>query len=612
MYRRALARDRAGARRRDTDLRRREAAGLAILGPMVSRRWSALAALSCACSVTAAPPPQPLAEPAVQATAVAPAPAAELAAPAPAAVVEKPREPGFCDQVPEGMVCEPGGKVEGTDVELSPFYIDARPVSVGEYAACHAAGACTRRPSQRGVAQDAPAVVDWLRAREVCAWHGKRLPSEWEWQQGARGRETLALEWTGTAGAKDCGAACSGRDPLGPCDGVHPCGGARVLRGHQARVVESLHQTRRSPGVRCASGAAALTTWPPRQVAEPYPEPPVPGPLSEAARRLVAEIDQDPIEDKKICDEEVRATWAPGLQRGGRAALTCRDPFPYIKANEGRTHVFAPFIANLGGAYVGVASDQNYSLLAAARSEIAWLVDYDPRVVVHHKRLRALILRSDTPQAFVARFAPEGQREALAIFDEVYAGDPDLAAIKAGFRATREDLALYYAGQLKPAARDAGEFGWLADAEDYAYVRALYQQGRIVPVKGDLMGARTLRSIAAAANALAVPVRVVYLSNAPTAWGGDVVQGFRDNLRGLPFDERSVVLQTTNAGGFRQTGYWHYNIADGRHLQRLLARPGYDRVMKLLAERIPTPDGDVTVLALPGAGPRAGTAAAAK
>jgi hypothetical protein len=446
-----------------------------------------------------------------------------------------------------------------------------------------------------------PAVVDWLRAREVCAWLGKRLPSEWEWQQAAAGLAGEAYEWTATAGAKDCGDSCAGKDPQGPCDGAHPCGGTRVLRSKAERMVESVHVVRRAPQVRCASSTAALTTWPSRQVAEPYPPRATPGPLAEAARKAVAAIDQDKIEDKKICDEETRASWGPSMVRGGRASLTCRDPFPYIKANEGRTHVFAPFIANLGGGYVGVASDQNYSLLAAARSEVAWLVDYDPRVVAQHKRLRALILRADTPERFLAGFTPEAQREVLAELDEIYRDDPDLPAIKAGYRATREDLRLYYEEQMKRGSRAAGEFGWLRNPDNYTYVRTLYQQGRIVALKGDLMGTRTLSSVAAAAHALDLPIRVLYLSNAPSAWGGEVVPNFRDNLRGLPFDERSVVLMTTNNGGFRQMGYWHYNVADGRHVQRLLARPGYDTIYKILAERIPTPDGDVTVLALPGA-----------
>lgn len=573
-----------------------------MLASMETYRRTALAVLLLAlgaCSVTTVEP-QELPEPSAQAMPAARVRQVEAVVAAPAPPVERPAATGFCDHVPQGMFCKTGGKLAGApEIELSAFHIDARPVSVAEYAACHAAGACSRRAANRGGPGEAPAVVDWLRAREVCAWLGKRLPSEWEWLQAAPAG--AGYEWTGTSGQKECGSSCAGKDPQGPCDGAHPCGGARVLRQGAERVVESVHQVRKAPQVRCASSSATLTTWPPRQVAEPYPVRATPEPLAEAARRTIAAIDQDKIEDKKICDEETRASWGPTMIRGGRAALTCRDPFPYIKANEGRTHVFAPFIANVGGGYVGVASDQNYSLLAAARSEVAWLVDYDPRVVTQHKRLRALILRADTPEKFLAGFLPEAQREVLAELDELYKDDSDLRSIKGGYIATREDLRLYYEEQVRRAPRDAGEFGWLHNADNYAYVRALYQQGRIVAVKGDLMGTRTMSSIAAAARALDLPIRVLYLSNAPSAWGGEIVPNFRDNLRGLPFDERSVVLMTTNNGGFRQTGYWHYNIADGRHWQRMLARPGYDTIYKVLAERIPTPDGDVTVLALPGA-----------
>lgn len=567
------------------------------------RGWALAGALAlCACSVTTVEP-QGLPEPSAQAMPAGPLPAATERAPVVVAAepVAAPR-PTVCERVLEGMRCEPGGPVVGSPgVELSPFYIDERPVSAGEYAACHAARACTKRPAQKDTSPDAAAVVDWQRAREVCAWLGKRLPSEWEWQGSAR-ELAAGYEWTASAASEGCGEACTGRDPQGPCDGASPCAGGRVLRSREERVVEAPHSTRRSPAVRCASSSERLTNYPPRQLVEPYAAPAAPQPLSEAARRTAANIDQDPLAEKKICDETVRAGWAPHQQRGGRAEIGCRDPFPYIKANEGRTHVYAPFIANVGGGYVGVASDQNYSLIAAARSEVAWLMDYDPRVVAQHKRLRALILRSETPAAFIARFAPEAQRESLALLDELYGGEADLGQIKAGYRATREDLALYYAAQLSAAPRDAGDFGWLRNAEHYRYIRTLYEQGRIVPVGGDLMGERTLRSIAAAARALELPIRVVYLSNAPSAWGGQIVPGFRDNLRGLPFDARSMVLQTSNAGGFRQSGYWHYNVADGLHVQRMLARPGYDMVHKLLAERIPTPDGDVTVLALPGAG----------
>lgn len=562
---------------------------------MVRNRWRpAVGLLSlAACSATVVEP-QEAAAPAAQTMHAAPS--------APAAAAPRPPdmspEPGFCDRTPPGMRCVPGGPLDG--VELSLFYIDLQPVRAAEYAACSAAGACTRKPARKTSSPDDPAVLDWQRAREVCAWLGKRLPSEWEWQRAGLELPAGRTEWTATAAASSCGDACTGRDPLGPCDGAHPCGSARVLRGAgDLRLAEPLGLTRREPNVRCASGSPVLTHWPPRQISDPYPAPPLPAPLSERERDLLAGVDQDPIEDKHICGDDVRADWSPSLRRGGRATTTCRDPFPYIKANEARPHVFAPYIANVGGAYLGVASDQNYSLIAAARSEVAWLMDYDPRVVAQHRRLRAFILRSATPAEFVARFGPEGQRDAIDILDEVYARAPDLGALKAGYRATREDLWSYYESARAAGPRDAREFGWLRNPEHYAYVRELYRQGRIVPVKGDLMGERTIRSIAGVARELGLVVRVVYLSNAPSAWGGELVRGFRDNLRALPFDARSLVLQTTNGGGFRQSGYWHYSVADGLHVQHKLGLPGYDRMVKLLAGRIPTPDGDVTVLALP-------------
>jgi hypothetical protein len=564
-----------------------------ILATMTLHRWRVGATLLVAgCSATTAQTHDAPAAMAGRTAVVAPATKVVVAAP-PAAAVQA---PDLCAVGLPGMRCVRGGTTAG-GVELSPFFVDERPVRVAELAACKAAGACSRGP-RRGQTDDEAAEVDWQRARELCGWLGKRLPSEWERRHAKV--EVSASEWTNTAVARDCGAACTGKDPQGPCDGVHPCGARRVAWSSAGRVEAGMSARGL---VRCASDGT-LTAYPPRQIARPWPAVTRAGELSAEQRGVAAGIDQDPIEEKQICGEEVRATWAPALQKGGRATTSCRDPFPYIMANEGRTHVWLPYVANVGGGYVGVASDQNYSLIAAAGSEVAWLLDYDPRVVSHHKRLRALILRSATPEQFVARFAPEGLKESLAILDEVYAGAPELEKLKSGFKATRDELHPYYEAQRADPPKGGEGRGWLADPAHYAVIRAMYEQGRIVPVKGDLMGSRTLTSIAAAARALAVPIRVVYLSNAPSAWGGEINDGFRANLRGLPFDERSLVLQTSNSKGFKRASYWHYNIADGLHVQRLLARPGNDSVAKLLAGRIPTPDIDVSVMALPGADPR--------
>ncbi len=598
-----------------------------------------------------------------------------------------------CVVPPEGMSCVPGGPaIVGSDdgppeerprreLELSTFYMDRKEITIAEYDACHAAKGCAMRINgyqkimQPFVGPEQPMVpLDWNRAMRYCAWKGKRLPSEWEWEKAARGpdgdiypwgddeptceraqyRECAPVgctpypgkehrwdcnehdtkkvgsfppghyglfemagngyEWTQTAGVedlRDCGAECNGKDPLGPCDGAYPCKvGRRVLRGGSwywpVGRIKGSHRRIETPrsgshrlSGRCATTDPWLTAFPPASIADPPAAIPDPEPPSAEDLQRFGAITQDPIEDKPICSDEVRKLWGTLQERGGRSETTCRDPFPYLEPNEPRAYLWARYLANVGGAYLGVASDQNYSFIAVARSQWAWVMDYDPRVTDHHQRVRAFVLGAETPADFVALWSQAGSKRAIELLESTYADSPALAKLRRGYWATRDRLHLYFGTQLERNPK-APDYGWLANPEHYAYIRTLFQQGRIMPIKGDLLGTGSMQSVAAAAKALGVPIRVYYTSNAPSSWGGQLTDAYKANVLALPMDARSIVLQTLSKGAFRQTGHWHHSVASGKLVQSRMRLPGYDFVMTVLFDRIPTDHGDVTALGLPG------------
>ncbi len=306
----------------------------------------------------------------------------------------------------------------------------------------------------------------------------------------------------------------------------------------------------RVPGAAPAIAVAAPVTVPTPTPADEAPEPPL-SPVTSSAASPAGLAPLSPA---------ARAALLAGPEE---RIVSRREHFTI--SNEYRHDLWFPYLRGLGGAYVGVASDQNYTLMAVARSEVGYLLDLDRQVVRLHRGYMALIAASPGPEEFLARFDEDAQATTRALIE---AGLSDMS------ERDREDTLRFiadnraalrdYLGTVRAARRGDQGITWLSDPELYAHIREMVAGGRLRPINGNLAGKTAMATIAASARELGLAVKLLYLSNAEEYLF--YTPEFVANVRGLPVAADSVVLRTIHDRfvGWESPGdgdrRWNYQV----------------------------------------------------
>lgn len=234
------------------------------------------------------------------------------------------------------------------------------------------------------------------------------------------------------------------------------------------------------------------------------------------------------------------------------------DPEPevrnaYRKENEGQhfttcdelnLHLFEPAIRGIGGAYAGVGTDQAYIFMGWARSEIGWMLDYDPLVIRIHGLYRVFFMEAENFERFLHLWSAEGAAEAREVIRRRVSFEPAAESaleLYAKFRAHINRRLM----QSMSLMRKAGVAFYLNDAATYDHVRNLVMTGRAVAVQANLLADGGIKNIGEASRRLGVPVRALYLSNVEDYWAYG--SQYMNNLQSLPYDDTSMILRTLAA-----------------------------------------------------------------
>jgi hypothetical protein len=271
-------------------------------------------------------------------------------------------------------------------------------------------------------------------------------------------------------------------------------------------------------------------------------------------------------------------------------------PYENFVTNEAQYQEVIPALKVLtkpGGVFIGVGPEQNFTYVSALRSKLAFVVDIRRQNMLELLMYKAIFEQSPDRADFVGRLfsrpRPTGldaKASVAALFDAYGNIQPDADLLKKnqqavrasmakhGFELTAEDLnridyicevfsrggpRINYAFastvpanlQGSPTFRQLMNMtdftgrnsAFLANEEDYQYVREMQRKNLIVPLVGDFAGPAVIRNIGKYVKDRRSTVSVFYISNVETYLDEEQKQVFYQNIAALPTDPTSTLLR---------------------------------------------------------------------
>jgi len=320
----------------------------------------------------------------------------------------------------------------------------------------------------------------------------------------------------------------------------------------------------------CSSGPETTThnqtptATAPNQVAaaraDPAPDPTQTKDATHAdGAKAVPEVAPEPIEAGPLdpLPEEVYERFA-SLPRDPKPDSLIRNSHYWI-SNEVNQQLWHEYIADQGGGYLGVGTDQNYMLAGWAKSDLIVVVDFDIYIVDLHRVYALFFEEAETFEDFLLRWSPEREEEGLALIDEHYAERDDYERVRKSYKIARQ-LVWARLRRVRKTYDALGIATFVSDKDQYDHIRTLARNGRIFAVRGDFTANETMVAVGKAMKDSGFSFNVIYLSNVEQYV--DYTPEFRRNFAGLPVGDDGVVIRTLgwSAFGFAEGEEYHYNV----------------------------------------------------